>query len=249
MEVGSRLTTALARHGIVLSLQFETDDGRNVVDAIADLNPIAVTSVFPLSGAALEAATEARAFRRSTWAVHNSTRWATLHLTIGEMRVDAPDVARPSQAGVRISPASRKSDRSATTGSRACGWPPTSTACPRSSSGRFATDGTDAADVVASLGRPDGVTAVCAESDETAFVVLHGMRQAGLRCPQDLAVMGVDARPLGAVSGPPLTSVAFDAKTIVDVSVAAMVAELGYPGRQRAEQRRTSRTLIQRAST
>ncbi|HEY5844757.1 MAG TPA: LacI family DNA-binding transcriptional regulator, partial [Mycobacterium sp.] len=55
MEVGSRLTTALARRGIVLSLQFETDDDRNVVDAIADLRPIAVTSVFPLSGKALEA--------------------------------------------------------------------------------------------------------------------------------------------------------------------------------------------------
>lgn len=43
MEVASRLTTALARHGIVLSLQFETDDDRNVVDAINDLNPMAVT--------------------------------------------------------------------------------------------------------------------------------------------------------------------------------------------------------------
>ncbi len=43
----------------------------------------------------------------------------------------------------------------------------------------------------------DGVTAVCAQSDETALVVLHGIREAGLRCPQDLAVMGVDAIPLG----------------------------------------------------
>src|ERR1700724_3368570 len=55
MEVGSRLTTALARRGIVLSLQFETDDDQNVVDAIADLNPMAVTSVFPLAGDALGA--------------------------------------------------------------------------------------------------------------------------------------------------------------------------------------------------
>jgi DNA-binding LacI/PurR family transcriptional regulator len=47
LEVGSRLTAALARHGVVLSMQFETDDGQNVVDAVADLNPIAVTSVFP----------------------------------------------------------------------------------------------------------------------------------------------------------------------------------------------------------
>ena len=41
--------------------------------------------------------------------------------------------------------------------------------------------------------------------------------------------MGVDAIPLGAVSSPPLTSVAFDAKAIVDAAVPAMMAELGYP--------------------
>lgn len=41
--------------------------------------------------------------------------------------------------------------------------------------------------------------------------------------------MGVDAIPLGAVSCPPLTSVVFDAKTIVDAAVPAMMAELGYP--------------------
>ena len=80
-------------------------------------------------------------------------------------------------------------------------------------------------------------------------MVLHGVREAGLRCPEDLAVMGVDARPLGAVSGPPLTSVGFDAETIVDVSVAAMMAELGYPHRAASPAARTWRTLIQREST
>ncbi len=94
----------------------------------------------------------------------------------------------------------------------------------------------------------DGVTAVCADSDETAMVVLHGIRQAGLRCPQDLAVMGVDARPLGAVSAPPLTSVAFDAETIVAVSVAAMMTELGYPSVHEPSSENVA-TLIQRDST
>lgn len=41
--------------------------------------------------------------------------------------------------------------------------------------------------------------------------------------------MGVNAIELGAVSAPPLTSVSFDAKAIVDVAVAAMMSELGYP--------------------
>jgi hypothetical protein len=39
--------------------QFETDDGRNVVDEIADLKPVTVTSVFPLRGDALAATTAA----------------------------------------------------------------------------------------------------------------------------------------------------------------------------------------------
>ena len=94
----------------------------------------------------------------------------------------------------------------------------------------------------------DGVTAVCALSDEVALVCLHGVRLAGLRCPEDLAVMGVDATTLGAVSAPPLTSVAFDAVTIVDVSVAAMMTELGYPSVREPSSADVAR-LIVRAST
>src|SRR5947209_7459364 len=83
-EVGSRLTTALARHGIVLSLQFETDDGQNIVDAIADFNPMAVASVFPLAGDALEAVTAAGIPQ-----IHLGSQQlhalGDLHLTVGDM--------------------------------------------------------------------------------------------------------------------------------------------------------------------
>ena len=101
IEVGSRLTAALARHGVVLSLQFETDDGRNVVDAIADLNPIAVTSVFPLSGAALDAVTAAGIPQIHLGSAQLHAMGA-LHLTIGEMRVEHLVSARASAAGVRV---------------------------------------------------------------------------------------------------------------------------------------------------
>jgi hypothetical protein len=60
--------------------------------------------------------------------------------------------------------------------------------------------------------------------------------------------MGVDASTLGAVSAPPLTSVGFDAETIVDVSVAAMMTELGYPAGGEPSSANVAR-LIQRAST
>jgi DNA-binding LacI/PurR family transcriptional regulator len=227
IEVGSRLTTALARHGIVQTLQFETDDNQNVVDAIADLNPIAITSVFPLSGRALAAASAARLpqIHLGSAQLH---ALGELNLSVGELRVEHlvsrghrqlafaySDVTKLRPLGdywvegVRIAAHKRN--------------------LPDLVVGTVAADGTDAANVVAGwVGIGRGVTAVCAQSDETAFAVLHGIREAGLRCPEDLAVMGVDATPLGALSAPPLTSVGFDAKAIVDVAVTELMAELGY---------------------
>ena len=245
MEVGSRLTTALARHGIVLSLQFETDDNQNVVDALADLNPIAVTSVFPLTGDALAAITDA-GIPQIHLGSAQLRALGDLHLTVGAMRVDHL-VARGHRRlafaytdieklrplgdywleGLRVAAGNR--------------------GLPEIVVGSFSSDGTNAADVVTKW-VDEGVTAVCAQSDEAAFVVLHGLRQSGLRCPDDLAVIGVDARPLGAVSGPPLTSVAFDARAIVDVAVAAMMAELGYPVDQEPANTDVA-SLIVRSST
>lgn len=245
MEVGSRLTTALARHGIVLSLQFETDDDRNVVDAINDLNPVAVTSVFPLTGTALAAA-EAACIPQIHVGSAQLRALGDLHLSIGDLRI-----AHLKERGHRrLAFAYSDVDKLRPLGdywlaglqvrAREHGLPELAV-------GTLATDGSDAAEVVTGwVGQ--GVTAVCAQSDETAFVVLHGLREAGLRCPGDLAVMGVDARPLGAVSGPPLTSVGFDAKEIVDVAVAAMMAELGYPIEYQPSARNVAR-LIRRSST
>jgi DNA-binding LacI/PurR family transcriptional regulator len=244
-EVGSRLTTALARHGIVLSLQFETEDGRNVIDAISDLNPMAVTSVFPLGGDVLAALSDAGIPQ-----IHLGSKQlhalGDLHVTVGEMRVDHlvsrghrrlafaySDIEdlRPLGdywlEGLRVATRERE--------------------LPEIVVGTVPTDGADAADIVRRWVR-DEITAVCAQSDETAFVVLHGLRTAGLRCPDDLAVMGVDARPLGAVSAPPLTSVAFDAEAIVNAAVAAMMSELGYPVKSEPSVARVA-SLIQRSST
>ena len=86
----------------------------------------------------------------------------------------------------------------------------------------------NAAEVVTGWHR-DGVTAVCGQSDEIACLVLHGIRAAGLRCPADLAVMGVDAGPAGAIASPPLTTVEFDPGAVADAALAAVRGELGYP--------------------
>ncbi|TFV56926.1 LacI family transcriptional regulator [Mycobacterium sp. PS03-16] len=226
MEVGSRLTTALARHGIVLSLQFETDDDRNVVAAINDLNPVAVTSVFPLTGPALAAA-DAAAIPQIHVGSAQLHALGELHLSIGELRVGHLTdrghrrLAYAYSDDARLRPLGDYWFGGLQAAAQRCGLSELVV-------GTVATDGSDAAAAVSDWVAA-GVTAVCAQSDETAFVVLHGLREAGLSCPRDLAVMGVDARPLGAVSGPPLTSVAFDAEQIVDVAVATLMAELGYP--------------------
>ncbi|MGZ4726070.1 MAG: substrate-binding domain-containing protein, partial [Ilumatobacteraceae bacterium] len=201
--------------------------------------------VFPLTGDALAAVTGAGVPQIHLGSAHLRAL-GDLHLTVGAMRVDhllARGHRRLAFAysdieelrplgdywleGLRVAAINR--------------------GLPMIVVGTVSTDGTDAADVVTEW-VAQGLTAVCAQSDETAFVVLHGLRQFGLRCPEDLAVIGVDARPLGAVSGPPLTSVAFDAGAIVDVAVAAMMAELGYPVEKEPPSTDVA-TLIERSST
>lgn len=245
IEVGSQLTTALAEHGIVLSLQFETDDEQNVVDAIANLHPMAITSVFPLGGRALEAI-----LRAGIPQIHLGSdelrALGSLHVTVGQMRVKHLVERGHRQLGfvftdkVKLRPLGDYWLSGIRAAADECGLPPVQV-------GTVRTDGVDAQAVVGAW-VAGGVTAVCAQSDETAFVVLHGVRQAGLRCPQDLAVIGVDATPLGAVSAPPLTSVGFDPKGIVDASVAAIMAELGFPSTPGPSGGHVAQ-LIERAST
>ncbi|MFF5306554.1 LacI family DNA-binding transcriptional regulator [Streptomyces sp. NPDC013161] len=60
---------------------------------------------------------------------------------------------------------------------------------------------------------PD-VTAVLAYNDDLALVTLAAMRRLGLRAPKDLAVVGFDDTPHGALFSPALTTVHIDAEAI-----------------------------------
>ncbi|MFD2840394.1 LacI family DNA-binding transcriptional regulator [Populibacterium corticicola] len=53
-------------------------------------------------------------------------------------------------------------------------------------------------------------------NDEVATALLAGARKLGLRVPEDVAVVGVDATPLGQLLDPPLTSVAIDSTSGVE---------------------------------
>jgi DNA-binding LacI/PurR family transcriptional regulator len=58
------------------------------------------------------------------------------------------------------------------------------------------------------------VTAVAAYNDDLALVLLAAMRRLGLQAPADLAVIGFDDTPHGALFSPALTTVHVDAQAI-----------------------------------
>lgn len=222
MQAGSRMTTALARQGLLQVQVFEADDDHHVVDAIENLDPVAITSLFPLSAAAREAVAKAGIphIEIGTLPALNNP-----HLSVGEMRV-AHLVERGHR---RIAFAYTGVDRWRPLGdywfegvsraARVRDLPPVLV-------DQVTLD--NAADVVTGwVG--DGVTAVCAQSDEIACLVLYGIHLARLRCPSDLAVMGVDASPMGMVSTPPLTTVQFDPCAVADAALAAVFERLGQP--------------------
>ena len=222
MRAGSRMTTELARLGLLQVQVFETEEDQHVIDAIDNINPVAVTSLFPLSGA-----------------VQNAVRQASIpHIVIGTLPALGDPQASVGELRIehlvsrghrRIAFAYTGIDRWRVLGDYwldGIAHAARSRGLPELRVGAVTQD--NAAALAADWVR-DGVTAVCAQSDEVAAVVLYGIREAGLRCPADLAVIGVDAAPIGALCSPPLTTVEFDATAVADAAIAAVLAELGYP--------------------
>ncbi|WP_307844441.1 LacI family DNA-binding transcriptional regulator [Actinotalea solisilvae] len=105
----------------------------------------------------------------------------------------------------------------------------------------------DAAARAALAWRAEGVTAVCAYNDEVAFALLAGMRAAGLRAPDDLAVIGVDDIPLAPFASPPLTTVSTDVEALAAYLATAVLRRIeGRP--LPAAPRSEAITLVVRAS-
>ena len=241
MQAGSRMTTELARMGLLQVQIFETEDDQHVVDAIENLDPVAVTSLFPLSGAASSAVNEAGIPHIE---IGTLPPLGDPHLSVGEMRVEhlvsrCHEQIAFAYTGIAkwralgdywfegVSRAARLRD------------------LPPIRAGEVTLD--NAADVVTGWVR-GGVTAVCAQSDEIACLVLYGIHEAGLRCPRDLAVIGVDASPMGAVSTPPLTTVEFNPRAVADAAIGAVFERLGLPVPTSPEPTDIAR-LIVRSST
>ncbi len=241
MQAGSRMTTELARQGLLQVQIFETEDDQHIVDAIESLDPVAVTSLFPLAPAA-RGVVDAGAIPYIE--IGTLPALGDPHLSVGELRVDHlvsrghhriafayTGIARWRALGdywlEGVSRAARLRDLAPV---------------------RVAEVTVENAAAVVTDWVRDGVTAVCAQSDEIACLVLYGIHAAGLRCPGDLAVIGVDASPMGVVSTPPLTTVQFDPRAVADVALAAVFERLELPAPAPGEVTDIAR-LVVRSST
>lgn len=241
MQVGTYLTTKLTRRGIMQVQLFETEHDDAVADAINHLQPIAVTSLFPL-GRKVSGAVKAAGIPHIC--VHTLPGLQDPQQSVGQMRVDhlvsrghrnlafaySGDPRWRALGDYWIDGVRRAAHRH--------GLPAVVVQA-------FTPD--DSAAAVRELHKA-GVTAVCAQSDEVAFVVLDGIRRAGLRCPEDLAVIGVDATTLSPFSVPALTTVVFDRVAIAEVALSAVLTELCLPDDERRDPRDIA-TLVIREST
>lgn len=77
--------------------------------------------------------------------------------------------------------------------------------------------------VVASPARPTGVIAI---NDMMAFGLIKGLRQRGVRAPQDMSIIGMDALPLNDYVEPSLTSVKPPVREMASLLVDRVVARV-----------------------
>jgi|BarGraIncu01121A_1022015.scaffolds.fasta_scaffold05860_5 DNA-binding LacI/PurR family transcriptional regulator len=77
--------------------------------------------------------------------------------------------------------------------------------------------------------RVNGVTGICAFNDEQAIGLIHASRWQGVSIPTDVAIVGVDKPPWGALTEPALTTVAPNAEQIGQVITELVMAGLGVP--------------------
>jgi DNA-binding LacI/PurR family transcriptional regulator len=88
---------------------------------------------------------------------------------------------------------------------------------------------------------PDPPTAVIAHDDRFAMAAIRALADAGLRCPQDVSVIGADDHISGAEFLPRLTTVAFDSEELASAIVEAFTTMLAG---KRVEQVDTPRLHI-----
>ncbi|MFC5502875.1 LacI family DNA-binding transcriptional regulator [Lysinimonas soli] len=90
-------------------------------------------------------------------------------------------------------------------------------------------------------------TAVFCSNDLMALGLLHAFREAGIRVPEDVSVVGFDDIPEAAHYSPPLTTIRQDFAEVGRRSIGLLLAELGSGGQRHVEPIRPE--LVMRSST
>lgn len=97
------------------------------------------------------------------------------------------------------------------------------------------------------MGRAQGMTAAFIASDIVAFGALRAIREAGVRVPDDLSVVGFDDIPLARHFDPPLTTVRLPARGLGAAAGRALIDRLA--GRTVTHRTLLSTELVVRGST
>ena len=104
--------------------------------------------------------------------------------------------------------------------------------------------GADAASTLLARGLP--FDAVFAASDLIAIGAMHVLQQAGLRIPEDVAVVGFDGTSMACYANPPLTTVVQDTSKAGELLVQALLQQVRE---QPAQSAMLQPTLVVRASS
>ena len=97
------------------------------------------------------------------------------------------------------------------------------------------------------LDRRPHPTAVLASNDLTAIGALRGIRQYGLRVPEDISVVGFDDIQMAEFTEPPLTTVRLQQSEVANLACNALVQLIRTPGM--GSELGVSTSLVIRAST
>ena len=246
IAMSSFLTSELARHGLTLVVHFDAPGSRPLLDVVADLRPRAVISMFEPT---IELVTDLKDVGVTSYSVFSRTgTLGALHLLTGEMQVahlvsqghkviGFAEPAEPGYEGLSSQRFLGVADACARRG------------LPKPCAVRFDIQATVASEGVQQL-MDAGATAVCAYNDDVALVVLAGIRGAGLECPADLAVIGVDNIVAGYSSEPSLSTVELRPEEVARLEVAAVLERLGFVDDENGEAEVAAALgLIVRAST
>ncbi|PDQ36376.1 MAG: hypothetical protein B5766_01385 [Candidatus Lumbricidophila eiseniae] len=208
--ISSHLTARTAEQGMTVIVHFEGPASRAVIDAARDLRPRLVLSMFSLDDETATWLRERDIMMTTIFpdtglatAVNEPPEWLQVEylVGIGHRQIGYADTCEPGLAML-----AQMRHRGVVDACRA-------RSLPAPAYEQFSLDGAGAEHKVRSW-VAGGVSAVAAYNDEVAITVLAGIRRAGLRCPEDLAVIGVDEMAINGSMEPPLSSIEFDTDAI-----------------------------------